>query len=91
MLQTGKMINRDDIEGFMETKEQADFWCTCQRKVHSVAEVDGTYQVTFYRDGIDLGTIAYEGKSIHYVDSAVDNWYYDVLTEETIERYRLER
>ena len=88
MLQAGKMINRDDIEGFMETKEQADFWGTGQRKGHSIAEVDGTYQVTFYRDGIDLGTIVYEGKSIHYVDSAVDNWYYDVLTEETIEQYK---
>ena len=86
------MINRDDIEAFMETKEHTEFWGNGnQRKGHSVNEVDGTYQVTYYRDGRSVGTISYEGKSIHYVDSAVDNWYYDVLPEETIERYRLEK
>ena len=61
------------------------------RKGHNVSEVDGTYQVTFILDEKEVGTIAYEGKSIHYVDSAIDNWYYDVLTEETIESYRLEK
>ena len=43
LLQTGKMTNRDDIEGFMETKEQETLG-TGQRKGHSVAEVDGTYR-----------------------------------------------
>ena len=59
-------------------------------KGHDVSEVDGTYQVTFTLDEKKVGTIAYEGKSIHYVDSAIDNWYYDVLTEETIKKYSLE-
>ena len=86
------VINRDDIEGFMETKEQTEFWGNGQqRKGHVVSEVDGTTRVAYYRDGKLIGTVAYEGKSIHYVDSAVDNWYYDVLTEETIERYKLEK
>ena len=48
----------------METKKQTEFWGNGnQRKGHSIAEVDGTYRYIL-PDGIDLGTIAYEGKSI---------------------------
>ena len=52
---------------------------------------DGKYSVTFIdENGNDLGTISYADKSIYYANSAIDNWYAGVLTEETIERYKID-
>tara|TARA_B100000927_G_C16360485_1_gene427255 strand:+ start:489 stop:677 length:189 start_codon:yes stop_codon:yes gene_type:complete len=57
-------------------------------KNHELNEVDGVYRVTFLQDGKSLGTIPYTGKSIHYVNSAIHNWYAGILTEKTIEQYK---
>ena len=57
---------------------------------HILKEVNGTYHVTFSVDGNLIGTVPYTDKSIYYVESAIDNWYNGVLTEETVKEYRLE-
>ncbi len=62
-----------------------------ETKDHKLSEVEGTYQVEFYMDGDLIGTVPYLGKSIYFVESAIDNWYNDILTQETIKRYRLEK
>ena len=59
-------------------------------KEHVLTEIDGTYHVAFKSEGNLIGTVPYTGKSIYYVESAIENWYNGVLTEETIKRFRLE-
>lgn len=45
--------------------------------------------IEFYQDGDLVGAIDYSHKSKHYRRDAVDNWMYNIMTVETVERHSL--
>ena len=51
---------------------------------------DEVLTVTFAKDGVRMGEIVYNDKSYHYVEDAAYNWITNILTEETLNRYKVQ-
>lgn len=51
---------------------------------------DEVLTVTFVKDGMSMGEIVYSDKSYYYVEDAAYNWITNILTEETLNRYKVQ-
>jgi hypothetical protein len=47
------------------------------------------FEVDYFNKGIATGTILYHEKSRYYVEDAAWNWCTGILTEETLDRYKV--
>ena len=54
----------------------------------TIVRSDAGFEIEFLENSKVLGTVPYYTKSIHYVESAAENFVSGILTKETIDRYK---
>lgn len=59
-----------------------------ENKTATVFSRNNVYEVDFYENKQLIGTISYPDNSIYYVEDAAYNYVTDVMTKETVEKYK---
>lgn len=47
------------------------------------------FEVDFFKDELQVGTINYADKSLRYVEDAAENWVTGVMTQDTLNKYSI--
>ena len=59
-----------------------------ENKTATVFSRNNVYEIDFYENKQSIGTISYPDNSIYYVEDAAYNYVTDVMTKETVEKYK---
>tara|TARA_B100000768_G_scaffold179978_1_gene198856 strand:+ start:746 stop:964 length:219 start_codon:yes stop_codon:yes gene_type:complete len=58
-------------------------------KTARVMKRDDQFEVDFFEDQKQMGTINYADKSLHFVEDAAENWVTGIMTQSTLNTYSI--